>query len=430
MTWGERAERTILHIDGDGFFAACEQALNPAYFGKPIVTGAERGIAAAMSYEAKRRGVTRGMSVSEIKKVCPEVIFVPSDYETYSLFSRRMFNIFRRYTETVEEYGIDEGFLDITGMRSSLHLGYPEIAKQIQQTVQKELGITVSVGLSATKALAKTGSKWNKPNGFTIIPVSTRLEYLSQLPAVKIWGIGINTAAHLEHFGVRTAGQFAVQTEEWVTRNFSKPIVELWQELNGVSVWSVNSEIPVPSVSVSKTKTFTPSLTDQDNIFAELMKNIENACIKLRRHGLSGKKFAIFAKHADFTMRGMEGDLIRASNLPADFVPAAKELFGKLYQTGKWYRATGFVVSGLTEETTFQSSLFEPPNRLEKWKQAYQAVDAMSAKFGKHTIHLAGSEASHQRAPRFGAVAGRRFAGVSGETKRRHLGLPLLASVK
>lgn len=430
MTWGEKVERAILHIDGDGFFAACEQALNPAYFGKPIVTGAERGIAAAMSYEAKRRGVTRGMSVAEIKKVCPEVIFVPSDYETYSLFSRRMFNIFRRYTETVEEYGIDEGFLDITGMRSTLHLGYPEIAKQIQQTVQQELGITVSVGLSATKALAKTGSKWHKPNGFTVIPVSNRLEYLSQLPAVKIWGIGVNTAARLEHLGVHTAGQFVSQSETWVINHFSKPIVELWQELNGVSVWSVKSGAVTPQVSVSKTKTFTPSLTDQDKIFAELIKNIENACIKLRRHGLSGKKFAIFVKHADFTMRGMEGELIRASNLPADFVPAAKELFVKLCQAGQWYRATGFIVSGLTTETIFQSSLFEPPNRLEKWQQAYRAVDLLSNRFGKHTVHLAGSDASHGRSPRFGAVAGRKLAGITGETKRRHLGLPVLASVK
>jgi DNA polymerase-4/DNA polymerase V len=106
-------------MDADAFFASCEQAIHPELRGKPVVTGRERGIVAAASYEAKGRGVKRGMGLFDVKKVCPDVILLPSDYETYSLFSVRMFEILRRFSPDVEEYSIDEAFVDLTGLRRS-----------------------------------------------------------------------------------------------------------------------------------------------------------------------------------------------------------------------------------------------------------------------------------------------------------------------
>ena len=111
--------QAIMHIDADAFFASCEQAIHPELKGKPVITGKERGIVAAASYEAKARGVTRAMRLFEVKKVCPDVIILPSDYETYSLFSVRMFEILRRFSPDVEEYSIDEAFVDLTGLRRS-----------------------------------------------------------------------------------------------------------------------------------------------------------------------------------------------------------------------------------------------------------------------------------------------------------------------
>src|SRR3989344_5261232 len=145
--------RAILHIDGDAFFASCEQALHPEYRGLPVITGKERGIVAAASYEAKAKGVSRGVPLWQVKKICPEAIIVPSDYETYSLFSKRMFQIMRRFTSQVEEYSIDEGFADIPGLRRPMHASYEGIARQMQATIQNELGLTVSVGLSLSKVL-------------------------------------------------------------------------------------------------------------------------------------------------------------------------------------------------------------------------------------------------------------------------------------
>ena len=139
--------RAIVHIDGDAFFASCEQASNPKLKGKPVVTGKERGIAASMSYEAKARGVTRGMRLSDIKRVCPDVVLLPSDYETYSLLSTRFFAIVRRFTPDVEEYSIDEVFADVTGLRRPLGMSYERIAARIKYDLDTELGFTFSESL-------------------------------------------------------------------------------------------------------------------------------------------------------------------------------------------------------------------------------------------------------------------------------------------
>jgi len=152
--------RAILHIDGDAFFASCEQSRRPKLQGRPVVTGKERGIAASMSYEAKARGVTRGMRLADIRKVCPDAVILPSDYETYSLLSKRFFAIVRRYTPDVEEYSIDECFADVTGLRRPLRMSYMQIAERIKQDLDTELGFTFSVGLAPNKVVAKIASKW------------------------------------------------------------------------------------------------------------------------------------------------------------------------------------------------------------------------------------------------------------------------------
>ena len=144
--------RAIVHIDGDAFFAACEQSRNPVLKGKPVVTGKERGIAASMSYEAKACGVTRGMRISEIKRRCPQVVLLPSDYETYSLLSKRLFAIVRRYTPDVEEYSIDECFADLTGLQRALKGSYSQIAARIKQALDVELGVYLFRGPGADES--------------------------------------------------------------------------------------------------------------------------------------------------------------------------------------------------------------------------------------------------------------------------------------
>src|SRR5262245_63328891 len=147
--------RAILHIDGDAFFASCEQSRNLPLQGKPVITGKERGIAASMSYEAKARGVMRGMRLFEVQRLCPDAVILPSDYETYSLLSVRLFAIVRRYTPEVEESSIDECFADLTGLRRPLRMSYLQIAEQIKKDLDSELGFTFSLGIVPNKVVSK-----------------------------------------------------------------------------------------------------------------------------------------------------------------------------------------------------------------------------------------------------------------------------------
>lgn len=421
--------RAILHLDADAFFASCEQAINPELRGRPVVTGRERGIVAAASYEAKARGVKRGVPIHEVKKVCPEAVILPSDYETYSLFSFRMFEIIRRFSPDVEEYSIDEAFVDLTGLRRSFHGPYGMIAERMQEAVEKELGITVSVGVSLSKVLAKIGSKHRKPCGLTLIPGRDIHLFLRDLPVEKVWGIGPNTAEFLRKLGVRTALQFAQKDEAFIQRHLSKPYQEIWHELNGRSVYPVVRESKSDYQSISKAKTFTPPSEDEDFIFAQLSKNLENACIKARRHRLAATRLALFLRTQDFRDTGVEMRLSRPTSYPVELFGSLREGFRSVFRPRLLYRLTGVVLAGLVPEAGVQFTLFDDTARIEKMARIYQAVDGLSERFGKHTVQHAASlptKLQSQHEGERGDVPRRKEDLFRGENRRQRLGLPML----
>lgn len=426
--------RAIAHVDGDAFFAACEQAVHPEYRGLPVITGKERGIVSAASYEAKAQGISRGVPLWEVKKLCPTAIIVPSDYETYSLFSKRLFAIMRRFTNQVEEYSIDEGFADLTGLRRPWHSSYENIARQMQAAIHQELGLTVSVGLSVSKVLAKVASKYKKPAGFTVIGGRDIDKYLAVTKIGKIWGIGPRTAAYCAKLGIYTALDFVNQTEAVVRHRFAKPQVEIWQELRGESIYEVIPEEKSSYASISKTKTFTPPTNNYDFVFAQLIKNLENACIKARRHGLLARGLVIFLKRQDFHMAGLEIKITRASAYPSDMCSIVHEAFNKIFSNHYLYRATGVVLTGLTTNNAVQTSLFEEPVRLDKLQLVYAAMDELSSRFGKHTVHLAASSLAQQLPQHLearGDMPVRKLNRIKGENSRIHLTVPfLLGGVK
>ena len=421
--------RAILHIDGDAFFASCEVAKDPKLKGKPVVTGLERGIASAMTYEAKARGVTRGMRISEIRKVCPDVVLLPSDYETYSLFSKRMFAIVRRYTPMVEEYSIDECFAELTGLRRPHRMSYAEMARAIKGELDTELGFTFSIGLAPTKVLAKLASKWKKPNGLTIIPGCQAHLFLKKLPVGKVWNIGPQTEAHLKTLGVRTALEFACKEEAWVKRHFTKPHQEIWRELRGDLVYELELEEKHDYASISKTKTFTPASRDKTFVFAQLSKNIENACIKARRHGLAAKCAIIFLKRQDFSSDGLECLLSHPSAIPTDIIKTITPVFDKIFREGTEYRSTGVILTKLGEDIVRQPDLFGESLRLEKMSLLYEQIDAIDKKYGKHSVFLGSTLPTlirPQHDGQRGTPVNEKRPQLAGETKRKHLAIPFL----
>ena len=425
-------QRAILHVDGDSFFASCEVAKNPALRGRPVITGRERGIASAMTYEAKARGVKRGMRIFEILRLYPEAIILPSDYETYSLFSRRMYAIVRRCTPSVEEYSIDECFADLTGLRGPLRMTYVQMAEGVKRDLELELGMTFSVGLSATKVLAKIGSKWNKPGGLTVIPMRDARKFLEKTPVEKIWGVGPNTSAYLNKFGVKSAWELASKDEAWVKGILSKPYVEIWKELNGEVVNELNTEGRCSYQSIAKTKTFTPPSKDANFVYSQLSKNIENACIKLRRWNLATSQISFFLKTQDFIYHGLQIKLPHQCSVPQDILKIVGEYFPAIFKKETLYRASGVTLMKLTDAATTQLDLFGSVNRSESLKKVFESVDDISTRHGKHTVFLGSSFKAMTCAAHLGERGNtkERLTNLfKGESKRRRLGIPMLGEV-
>lgn len=398
MTWGVPRDypKAILHIDGDAFFAACEVAKNPALRGKPVVTGKERGIVSSATYEAKRLGIMRGVPLAQVKQICPEAIIISSDFELYSLYSKRMYEIARRYTPVVEEYGIDECFADITGMRQVHRMSYEEIARHLKEDLYRELSVTFSIGLSGTKVLAKLGSKWNKPDGLTYIPLSDREQYLAKTPVGRVWGIGPNTAARLAGLGIHTALQLARKDEAWAREHLAKPILELWCELRGEAVLTVETEPRKLRQSIQKTRTFEPSI-DPAFLYSELSKNIESACFKARRHGLKTSSVSFFLKSQEFRYYTVDVPLPYPTNVPQDILTAVSARFREAYRPGVRFRTTGVTLLGLRPEGGLQPSLFGTEQASVKLDRAYERIDQLADKFGKHVVFLGSSFAARKR---------------------------------
>lgn len=434
MTWGAPVSypRAIVHIDGDSFFASCEVAKDPSLRGKPVITGKERGIVSACTYEAKARGVLRGEKLSDARKKCPDAIILPSDYETYSLFSERMYRIVKRYTPTVEEYSIDECFADITGLRRMHHTSYPKIAEAMQRELECELGMTFSLGLSATKTLAKIGSKWKKPNGFTAIPLRDKDLFLAKLAVEKLWGIGPNTGALLHKLGVHTARDFAGKDAAWAESHLSKPYVATWRELNGEVVFELDTEGRQGYQSIQKTKTFTPPSRDAAFIYSQLSKNVENACIKARRWDLESAEISFFLKTQEFRYHAADLTLSRTTNLPHDILAAIREAFPKVWRRGVLYRATGVTLHKLVPAGSAQLDLFGERAKLDEVRRIYEAVDTLSEKYGKHAVFLGSSFSAMTHAAHLserGDMPARTEHLFKGETKRRRLNVPMLGEV-
>lgn len=420
--------RAILHIDGDAFFASCEQSRNPKLKGKPVVTGKERGICASMSYEAKAMGVKRGMPLWQIKKVCPDVILLPSDYETYSLLSKRFFTIVRRYTPDVEEYSIDECFADLTGLRRALRMSYEQMAVNIKSDLDKELGFTFSVGLAPNKVLAKVGSKWKKPSGITIIPGYDAHKFLALLDLDKIWGIGSQTKAYLEKYGMKTALDFARKDELWVLQHLTKPHVAIWNELRGEYIFELDMAEKQTYFSVQKVKTFSPPSDNKEFLFSQLSKNIENACIKLRRYNQAANEVVFFLNRQDFSQAGVRVKLSKASCIPAEIVKIAEEHFLSIYRPKTLYRTTGVVLFKLEPNNNRPLDLFGEEIKTKETLHLYSVVDLINKKYGKHKVYLASS----MNAQTFGLHHGergdepqRKTDLFRGESKRKRLGIPM-----
>ncbi|MHB1330655.1 MAG: DNA polymerase Y family protein, partial [Minisyncoccota bacterium] len=356
----------------------------------------ERGIATAMSPEAKKLGIHRGMPVFQIKKLYPEAIIVNSNYKNYGIFAQRMYDIVRRFTDRVEEYSIDECFADITDLERP-GVSYADIARSIKETLYAELGITFSLGLAPTKVIAKIASKWNKPNGLTIVEPLDIPSFLKELQIGKVWGIGPSTSSEMQRLGIRTALELAAKPINWIEENLSKPYIETWHELRGTSVYRVHSESEDDQKSVQATRTFTPPTTDRNLLLSELSRNVENATSKIRTHRLSARRIYFFLKTQEFRYHRFEIPLTVALQSPTDIFSEIKQRFDSIYEFNTPYRATGVTLSGLIPESASQNDLFGEVVQKQRWNDIWNIVDKIDRRFGSRTVTIGSSMKANKK---------------------------------
>lgn len=366
------------------------------------------------------------MRLGEAKQACPGLIVLPSDYELYSIYSGRVFSIIRRFTPDVEEYSVDEAFCDITGLRRLYRASYPEIAMRMKETIHAELGITVSVGLSCSKTLAKLCSKENKPDGFLAVPGSRLHLFLKGMPLERVCGFGPNTVALLAKCGVRDVLDYVLRPAAFAGKVLGKTGLELWQELRGVPVYPLVTKPKTKYMSISKTKTFMPASTDRAFVKAQVLRNLESACVKLRRYSLSARTACVYLRRQDFSDEGMEGRINRHSASPLDFSAVCARMFDALFKGGTPYRATGVVMSDILPQGEDERDLFEDCARVEGVRKVYEAIDELNASYGKHTVHLASTLMKKKEGYARNALAWRKRELLKGETFRRRLNVPLL----
>lgn len=373
-------EKAILHVDGDAFFASCEQATNPKLRNKPIVIGYERGAATAFSYEAKALGITRGMRIRDIKRQFPEAVLVSSDYKKYSLYSERMKKIALEVSRKVEKTSIDECYIDITGLDKQLQVSYIHIAHMLQERLGEALGMTFSIGMGPTKTLAKIGSAQNKPHGLTVINKQYLQEKVYKLPISYVPGIGYQTVPKMQALGIYVINDFISLDQEVLRRDSSKPHRELYQELQGIQTKGFEIRQRKPK-SISKIHAFDVPTNDIDFLSSELSRHCETISRKLRNQGLGTLRIVcglktfdevIYSKAHSFDIPVVDSVLL--------YKIASKQLLTVLDSTKK-YRATYVGVSNLVVENQ-QGVLFETEVTKKVISPIHDVINEMEKKYG------------------------------------------------
>lgn len=292
------ADRRILHIDMDAFFASIEQRDRPELRGKPVaVGGGVRGVVAAASYEARKFGVHSAMPASRAQRLCPELIFVKHRMDVYREVSEQVREIFERYTDLIEPLSIDEAYLDVTEPKRGPRSG-TLIAKAVKADIRRETGLTASAGISYCKFLAKIASGLNKPDGLTVITPAEAASFIGELPIDRFFGVGPKTAEKFRGLGVATGADLRKLSQERLEDAFGKHGRHYWQMARGVDDRPVN--VSRERKSVGRETTFHHDLRDLDALERELAPLAEQVARRLARGAWVASGVTVKVKYDDF----------------------------------------------------------------------------------------------------------------------------------
>ncbi len=383
--WGSDDSATpILHVDMDAFFAAVELIDRPDLRGKPVIVGGERrGVVLAATYEARAFGVHSAMPIAHARALAPQAIFLPPHHDKYRRVSVQAMQILRSITPVVEPLSIDEAFLDVRGARR--RLGSPlKIAGLIRERISTELGVVASVGIGATKFIAKLASQHAKPDGVLLIPESATIEFLHGLPVGVIWGVGEKTEQKLADRAIRTVADIAHTPLPALEAFLGKTSAVRLHEL----AWGRDPravEVQRQEKSIGHEITFHTDLTDRQELRAVLLDHAHRCAARLRSAGLLGAVVAIKVRFSDFSTINRSVTLANPTDVAHEIYQAGADLLEAVTIPRGGVRLLGIRCENLSDAATTAIQPLLGDDGTSR-REAERAMDEIKAKFGSSTV--------------------------------------------
>ena len=379
----ELGRLAIAHVDCDAFYAAIEKRDDPSLRDKPlIVGGGKRGVVSTACYIARTYGIKSAMPMFQARRLCPHATVVPPDMAKYAAVGREVRALMLALTPLVEPLSIDEAFLDLSGTER-LHRRSP--AKSLAafaRTVEEKIGITVSIGLSENKFLAKLASDLDKPRGFSVLSRSEAAAFLAPKPVTFIWGVGKQMGAELARAGYRTIADLQRATETELMRRFGTEGRRLARLAHGIDAREVSAERETKSVSAETT--FDTDIAAFRELERTLWRLSEKVSGRLKAKEIAGSTVTLKLKTADFRLRTRARSLAAPTQLAAKIFAAGRELLER-EADGTRFRLLGIGMSSLASpEDADPADLVD--RRGARDKAAEHAVDRLRAKFGRAAV--------------------------------------------
>lgn len=386
-------ERVILHSDMNSFYASVEAMLDPSLKGKAVaVCGAteeRHGIVLAKSELAKKAGVKTGMVNWEAKQRCPGLILVPPQYDQYVKYSRLAHEIYYRYTDLVEPFGMDECWLDVTG--SGAYGTGIEIAEKIRTACREELGLTVSIGVSFNKIFAKLGSDMKKPDAITEITRADFKEKVWPLAASELIYVGRATEKKLANYGIHTVGELAAIPPDILQGWFGINGLKLWAYANGADKSRVmHKDFVSPMKSIGHGITCTADLDDEEEVSRVLLELSQDVGHRLRIHQLCAQGVQIYVRGNDLHGFQFQCKLPFRTQLPSEIAAAGFRLFQERYRWGTKVRAVCIRAIDLVPRSEVeQLNMFVDTARRDRRERLEDAIESLRDRYGKRAITYA-----------------------------------------
>lgn len=375
----------IAHIDCDAFFAAIEKRDNPELEDKPVIIGGgQRGVVSTACYIARIRGVNSAMPMFKALKLCPDAVVIKPQMEKYAEAGYQIRELMKKLTPLVQPISIDEAFLDLRGTEKLHGLTPAETILNLVRNIRKNVGITVSVGLSHNKFLAKLSSDLDKPNGFTVIGQSETLDRLAPMQVEKIWGVGKAMQKKLSANGVKTIGHLQKLDEEFLLKQYGNVGQHLFRLSRGLDDRLVSPEREAKSIS-SET-TFDKDISDADSLSQTLWHLSEKVSSRCKQASKGGKTVVLKLKTGNFKSLTRNRTLPVSTCMAERIFSAGNDLLNAELQNNPRtaYRLIGIGVTGLVE-----AEFADMPDLVSTDKrnlQAELAMDKIRIKFGHETI--------------------------------------------